>query len=40
MATTIELSKVSNVLINMDIVAIVLDLMHVHNFNGKAVNGL
>ena len=33
MATTIELSKVSNVLINMDIVAIVLDLMHVH-YNG------
>ena len=40
MATTIELSKVSNVLINMDIVAIVLDLMHVHHFNGETVNGL
>ena len=40
MATTIELSKVSNVLINLDIVAIVLDLMHVHHFNGETVNGL
>ena len=40
MATTIELSKVSNVLINMDIVAIVLDLMHVHHFNGETVDGL
>ena len=40
MATTIELIKVSNVLINMDIVAIVLDLMHVHHFNGETVNGL
>ena len=40
MATAIELSKVSNVLINMDIVAIVLDLMHVHHFNGETVNGL
>ena len=40
MATTIELSKVSNVPINLDIVAIVLDLMHVHHFNGETVNGL
>ena len=40
MATTIELNKVSNVLINLDIVAIVLDLMHVHHFNGETVNGL
>ena len=40
MATTIELSKASNVLINLDIVAIVLDLMHVHHFNGETVNGL
>ena len=40
MATTIELSEVSNVLINLDIVAIVLDLMHVHHFNGETVNGL